>query len=105
LFAGGYWSVHKVWQVRRWSDGGRGPFVDIPSAPNVIMQIVGLKDDRMLFASAKSFGLIQADAKAVQRQGFGALHLAPGRDRCGSRRPATSSRSIHGTLFTAIDLP
>jgi WD40 repeat protein len=32
LFAGGLWAVNDVFQVRRWSDGGRGAFVDIPVA-------------------------------------------------------------------------
>jgi WD40 repeat protein len=43
LYAGGFWTIDNVRQVRRWSDGGRGAFLDIPSASDTIMQIVPLK--------------------------------------------------------------
>jgi WD40 repeat protein len=77
LYAGGVWGSDDVIQVRRWSDGGRGAFVDIPSAPNTIMQILGLrKTGGMLFASTDNFGLIQADARAVSLQGLGVIDLA-----------------------------
>ena len=80
MYAGGLWQVNNVWQVRRWSDGGRGAFVDIPSAPQTIMQILGLKTNGgMLFASANNFGVIQADAKPVTLQGLGVLDLNSGR--------------------------
>jgi WD40 repeat protein len=78
LFAGGYWKIHNVWQVRRWSDGGRGAYTDIPTAPNTIVQILGLKDGRMLFASTDNFGLIQADAKPIELQCLGILDLVGG---------------------------
>jgi WD40 repeat protein len=77
LYAGGVWGSDDVRQVRRWSDGGRGAFVDIPSAPNTIMQILGLrKTGGMLFASTDNFGLIQADARAVSLQSLGVIDLA-----------------------------
>jgi WD40 repeat protein len=79
LFAGGYWSVNNVWQIRRWSDGGIGAFVDFPSAPDTIMQILAAKEDRTLFASLQNFGVIEANAKPSQLQGFGALRLNSGR--------------------------
>lgn len=79
LYAGGYWRKQGVFQVRRWSDGGHGAFVDIPSAPQTIMQILGLKKNgAMLFASSNSFGVIQADARAVTLQGLGVLDLSAG---------------------------
>jgi WD40 repeat protein len=80
LYTGGLWSVNNVWQVRRWSDGGRGAFVDIPSASDGIMQILGLgQKGSMLFASADKFGLIQADARPISLQGRGVIELASGR--------------------------
>jgi WD40 repeat protein len=80
LYAGGFWKIHNVWQVRRWRDGGRGAFVDIPSAPNTMMQILGLKKNGgMLFASTENFGVIQADAKPVSLQGLGVIDLVSGR--------------------------
>jgi WD40 repeat protein len=75
LFAGGSWSVNDVWRVRRWGDGGRGAFVDIPTASETIMEIVGLKSGSMLFAHTDGFGLISPDAKARQLQKLGGLDL------------------------------
>jgi hypothetical protein len=72
LYAGGWWTIDKVAQVRRWSDGGRGDFIDIPGASNTIMQILALKKGGgMLFASLNNFGVIQADATPVTVQGLG----------------------------------
>jgi hypothetical protein len=34
------WITGNGVQVRRWSDGGRGAFVDFPSATNSMMQIL-----------------------------------------------------------------
>ena len=52
LYAGGFWVIDNVRQVRRWSDSGRGAFVDIPGARNTVMQVIALKTDAaMLFAS------------------------------------------------------
>jgi WD40 repeat protein len=80
LYAGGFWRIDTVNQIRRWSDGGRGAFVDIPSASNSIKRIRGLKiNGGMLFTSSKSFGVIQTDDKSVQLQGFGAPELNSGR--------------------------
>jgi WD40 repeat protein len=76
LYAGGFWKINNVWQVRRWSDGGRGAFIDIPSAPGSITQILALKKKGgMLFASTNNFGVIQADARAVTLQGLGVIDL------------------------------
>jgi WD40 repeat protein len=78
LFAGGFWQVNNVWQVRRWTDGGRGAFVDIPSGSDAIIEILGLKEGRVLFVSVENFGVIQADARPSWIQGFGALELNSG---------------------------
>jgi WD40 repeat protein len=80
LYAGGSWEIGNVRQVRRWSDGGRGAFVDIPSAPDRMMQLRGMKKNgTMLFASTANFGTIQADARAVTLQGLGVTDLRSGR--------------------------
>jgi WD40 repeat protein len=75
LFAGGSWRVNGVWQVRRWSDGGRGARIDIPAGPQNVRGILGLKAGSMLFARADGFGLIGPDAKATQLEGRGSLHF------------------------------
>ncbi|MGA7385533.1 MAG: caspase family protein [Methylocella sp.] len=78
LFAGGYWSVNNAWQVRRWSDGGRGAFVDIPAGSYTIMEILGLQSGSMLFARSNGFGLIGPDAKVTVLRGLGGLDLSGG---------------------------
>ena len=86
------WQIDNVWQVRRWSDGGRGTFVDIPGAPQTIMQILGLKiNGGMLFASTNNFGVIQADAKAVTLQGLGVTDLVSGR---GPLRVSANGKTV-----------
>lgn len=78
LFAGGigFWQAHQT-VIRRWADGGRGAFKDIPSANNTIMHILPLKDGRMLFASIYNFGVIGADAKPVPiNDGLGLINTA-----------------------------
>jgi WD40 repeat protein len=79
LFAGGFWVVQNVSRVRRWTDSGRGAFVDITSGSDTILQILGLKEGRMLFASLGDFGLIQTSTSPVWIQRLGALHLNSGR--------------------------
>jgi hypothetical protein len=81
LSAGGFWHPNDVWQIRRWSAGGKGPFVDIPAGSDTIMQILGLKSGSMLFASLKGFGLISPEGKIKQLRGYGALALNNGRGR------------------------
>jgi WD40 repeat protein len=73
LFAGGFWSVNNVQQVRRWSGGGRGAFIDIPAGSQTMMEILDLKAGSMLFAYTRGFGLIGLDAKATQLQGLRSL--------------------------------
>ena len=80
LYAGGLWNSDNIFQVRRWSDSGRGAFFDIPSAPNSIMQVLALRQEGgMLFASTDNFGVIQADARPVSLQSLGVIHLISGR--------------------------
>jgi hypothetical protein len=78
LYAGSDWSVNNVWQVRRWSDGGRGAHIDISAASDTIMDLVALKSESILVQGARGFGLIGPDAKVTQLQGYGALGLDNG---------------------------
>jgi hypothetical protein len=78
LFAGGGFSVNGVQTVRRWSDRGSGPFIDIP-VTYFPVEFLGLKNGSTLFAHSAGFGLINPNAKAVQLQGRGNLSLASGR--------------------------
>jgi WD40 repeat protein len=75
LYAGGDWAANNVRQVRRWSDGGRGAYVDVPAASNAIFELIGLKSGSILIGSYLGLGFIDPDAKVTQLQGFGALNL------------------------------
>ena len=81
LYAGGNWAVNGTDQVRRWSDGGRGAYVDVPAASHAIFELIGLKSGSILIGSYLGLGFIDPDAKVTQLQGFGALDLT------GRRRP------------------
>jgi WD40 repeat protein len=78
LYAGGYWAVNNVRQVRRWSNGGRGPFVDIAAASQSIVELQSLKSGSMLVASLRDFGLIGRDASMTRLQNQAGLNLSSG---------------------------
>ena len=78
LYAGGLWNVNGKWQVRRWSNGGRGPFVNMSAAVNSIIALQSLKSGSMLFASTRDFGLIGPDASLTQLQPRAGLDLESG---------------------------
>jgi WD40 repeat protein len=78
LYAGGRWAINGDRQVRRWSNGGRGAYVDISAAHNTIMELVGLKSGSILIASGNNVGLIAPDAKVTEIQRYGALDLRSG---------------------------
>jgi hypothetical protein len=75
LYAGGTWWGNNMRQVRRWGDGGRGAYLDIPATSNTVMKLVGLKSGSILVGGSKGFGLIRPDASVTQLQGYGALTL------------------------------
>ena len=55
--------------VRRWTDGGRGAYEDIPLSQNTIMDLRPLADGRLAFGAADpSLGILGADGKIVWRQ-------------------------------------
>jgi WD40 repeat protein len=79
LFAGGTYVNGDQLPVRRWSNAGRGAFVDLPAGSDSITDIRALKSGAMLFAYAKGLGLIRPDATAIELQSRGILDLASGR--------------------------
>jgi WD40 repeat protein len=87
LYAGGIWIVNNAIQVRRWSDGGRGAYIDVPAAPQTVYRLVSLKSGSILVGSGKSFGFIDADAHVAQLQRYGALDVTAG----GRRRLRVSA--------------
>jgi WD40 repeat protein len=82
LYAGGRSNITGVRVVRRWSGGGRGGFVDIPTGSRgYIQRVLGLKDGRVLFSYQNNFGVIQADTKLAWTQSLGGLDLYSGPGR------------------------
>ena len=66
--------------VRRWSNGGRGAFVDITTGTTGYIQgVQGLADGRTLFCYQDHLGVIKADGKLAWTQGLGGLDLRSGR--------------------------
>jgi Caspase domain len=72
LYAGGNW------RVRRWSDGGHGAYVDIPTASNTVLEFVGLKSGSILVGSIGGLELIDPDAKVKQLQRLAGLSRGGG---------------------------
>jgi WD40 repeat protein len=81
LFAGGTWKKDSVRQVRRWRDGGRGPFIDIPLVDQTILEFLGLKNGSMLFTYQRGFGLIGMNGKPTKLQALSSLDLSEIGDR------------------------
>ncbi len=77
LFAGGYnaSSADPLDRrlARRWNAAGSGAFVDITGATDTVMQYVPLGGQRMLFADAVGFGLIDGAGKATRLQNNGSI--------------------------------
>jgi autotransporter passenger strand-loop-strand repeat protein len=90
LFAGGAWRSDGTNPVRRWSDMGRGAFIDIHAASQTILEIRSLKYGSILVAE-EGFRLIGPDAKVIQLQGPGELMLQGGR---GPLRVSTDGAAV-----------
>jgi len=57
--------------IRKWSEGGKGPYKDLDAAESRIHGLVALKDGGIAFASAyPSFGVVDSNDKKV-------LHMTP----------------------------
>jgi WD40 repeat protein len=78
LFAGGYWFVDDKAQIRRWSNRGRGAFVDMAAGNQTIQEILPLKSGSMLFEDQRGVGLISPDAKVTSLRQMGSLDFASG---------------------------
>ncbi len=50
--------------IRRWSDAGKGPYRDLPGAPQTIMDLASLQDGSLVFgAGDPAWGIVTADGK------------------------------------------
>jgi WD40 repeat protein len=76
LFAGGiHREAHQERLARRWDNAGTGAFVDITGAKDTVSQYVSLSGQRMLFADARGFGLIDDAGKAIRLQDKGSIDV------------------------------
>ena len=60
LYAGGYYVVKGVYQIRRWADGGRGEYRDLPMGAHLpFFQLLTLKSGGIAYCSRDgSFGVL-----------------------------------------------
>ncbi len=76
LFAGGYHAAgHADRLARRWDKAGSGKSVDMAGARDTVMQFVSLSGQRMLFADAAGFGVINGAGKAARLQDLGSIDV------------------------------
>ena len=67
--------------MRRWSDGGRGRYVNVPAASQTIVELLGLKSGAVLVGSGTGLGLMAPDARVTQLQELGGLNFSSGGGR------------------------
>ncbi|MEW6162697.1 MAG: hypothetical protein AB1606_05240 [Nitrospirota bacterium] len=71
LYAGGsYWSSSLGnYPIRKWTDGGKGRYMDLPATSNTILHILPLKHGGVVFSSHDpAFGIFDAyDRKAIYK--------------------------------------
>jgi WD40 repeat protein len=67
LFAGGQYDKSGIYQIRRWSNGGRGSFQDLPASTNTILDLISLTDGGIVFgAFDPSWGVISASGQRTR---------------------------------------
>ena len=61
LYTGGQYQKNQTCTIRRWSNEGRGTFIDIPAARNTITDFAPLPDGNVVFCSADpAFGMLSS---------------------------------------------
>ncbi|RMD94422.1 MAG: hypothetical protein D6811_02860, partial [Alphaproteobacteria bacterium] len=69
LYAGGRWNVHDICKIRRWADGGRGGYRDLPVGGDTIMDIRPLPDGGVVVGSADpALTLIDAAGRTTRQR-------------------------------------
>src|SRR5262249_44968271 len=70
LYAGGLHRVQGGYALRRWADGGRGAYADVPVAASLITHLLPFQEGGVLFATgAPSFGVVEASGQPHVLQG------------------------------------
>ena len=95
LFAGG---VGNQVGIRRWENGGSGPYIDIEAANDTVMALLPLKDGGILFAAQDpAFGIIYPQGQAKLLEGPGQLVF---RNSLGSLKVSKDGQTVEeGTNF------
>jgi WD40 repeat protein len=69
LYAAGQWTVNREHRMRRWSEGGKGTFIDRRVAHDSVTDLVPLPDGRLVFAAADpAWGVLSAEGGTLSRQ-------------------------------------
>ncbi len=100
LYAGGYYVVKGVYQVRKWADGGRGEYRDLPMSAHLpFFQLLTLRAGGIAYCSRDgSFGVLNdRDEAAVRAPGLFPSTLAIMRGSCSPRTARGSSSGMNGT--------
>jgi WD40 repeat protein len=70
LYAGGLHRVRGAYALRRWAEGGRGAYTDIPVADSLITHLLPLHAGGVVFATgAPAFGIVDAAGQPRLLQG------------------------------------
>ena len=80
LYAAGSYLSGGRYQLRRWDDGGKGSYADLPASDGNIMGLVALADGAVAFAAAgPRIGLIAPDGTLLASRGQSVADYRDGR--------------------------
>lgn len=80
LYAAGSYRDGRKFLVRRWDEGGKGKYVDLPVADGNIMQIIPAGSGALAFAAAgPEIGVVDADGMVLAHMGASAVDNRDGR--------------------------
>ncbi len=90
LYAGGRWDVAGKYPVRRWSEAGRGAFMDLAAASDTILDLQAIPGGAIVFSAADpAFGIFDARGELALFEGPPDRRLSNGLGTgFGSRRTA-----------------
>ncbi len=100
LYAGGYYVVKGVYQVRKWADGGRGEYRDLPMSAHLpFFQLLTLRAGGIAYCSRDgSFGVLNDRSRPPSgASGLFPSTLAIMRGSCSPRTTRGSSSGMNGT--------
>src|SRR5262249_48047187 len=70
LYAGGKHNQQAMFLIRRWAEGGRGAFQDLPAGQNTILHLLPLAGGGVIFgAGDPAWGVLDASGQPQHYQG------------------------------------